>query len=373
MKIYNAHILTMEAQDYDAGFVAFEGGKITAVGPMAAMPPPGADDFDAGGGYVIPGYIDGHTHSGLDYGDISEITGPLTPEMEIVAGINTADPTYGTVVRSGVTSGLVCPGSYNLLNGQAALMKFRPGGKLEECTLRAPCAMKAAFGREPNEVYGRGRGTGPYSRMGSYAMMRDAFIRALRYMEKKEAGKVDAPDIRLEAILPVLRREIALHFHAMRSDDIMSAIRICKEFGLRCVIVHATGGHLVAEQMREAGAQVIAGPILFPSCMMDMVEASPYNTTALYKAGVELCFGTDGWAIRGDDLAASAAVSVSQGMDGMDALRMLTIGAARILDVDGRVGSLAPGKDADIAVFDRFPLAYSARALATFIDGDRVY
>lgn len=373
MKIYNAHILTMEIENYDGGFIAFEHGKITAVGFMASMPPPEAGDLDAGGGYVIPGYIDGHNHSGLDLWDITESADPFTPEIEIANSINTSNPTFWAATRSGVTSGLICPGSYNLMGGQTALMKFHGGADVRDCTVKAPCSMKAAFGTEPNEIYGRGKRLSPYTRMGSYALMRDMLLRAARYMEKKEAGGIGEPDVKLEAVLPVLKREIAMHFHAMRSDDIMSAIRVCREFNVRCAIIHATGGHLVADCIREAGAKVIAGPILFPNCMTDMAEGNPYNTAALYKAGVDMCFGTDAWAIRGDDLAASAAVSVSQGMGEMDALKMLTINAARILDADARIGSLKPGKDADIAVFDRFPLSYGSHVLATYIDGIRVY
>lgn len=373
MKIYNGKVITMEGQDYEPGYVAFENGKITAVGHMKDMPAVEAGDLDAAGGYVIPGFIDGHCHSGGYIWDLSETFDPVTPYVDIVDSTNTTDLDFIGVVRSGVTAGVVCPGSSNLVGGYTALVKFGKRTTIDEALVKSPCSMKAAFGENPTGEYGRDRGQSPASRMGNAAMLRDLFAKSKRYIAKKEAGEVTEPDQKLEAMIPIMTRKIAMHIHAHRSDDIMSAIRVCKEFDVRCVVVHGTGGHVVADCIAESGVPVIAGPILFPNCKPEMAEGYAENVVKMYKAGVDLCYGTDAWVIRGDDLPASAAVSISLGLPELEALKMLTINTARICDADDRIGSLKVGKDADIVVFDEFPLSYTAHVVATFSDGNCVY
>jgi imidazolonepropionase-like amidohydrolase len=370
MMIYNARLITMEHENYENGFVTIENGVIAALGDMAAAPLPGRDDYDAEGGFVIPGFIDGHCHTGLSIWDITETTSPITPEMKIIDSMDTDNPDFTDAARAGITAGAISPGSSNLIGGEVALVKFA-GRHIGDMFVRV-CGMKGALGANPLEENGRVNKRTPYTRMGSAALLRDAFTKAQRYERAKAEGRLEEADLRNEALLPVLCGELPMHFHAHRSDDIMTAIRIAKEFGIRCVVVHATGGHIVAGQIASSGVPLILGPILFPNCKPEMAEGETLNISRLSDAGVDFCFGTDAQVIRGADLPVSAAIAVSAGMDEMRALRSLTRDTARILGADDRMGSIRPGKDADIAVFNEFPLSYTARARAVFISGRRI-
>ncbi len=369
MMIYNAHILTMEGRGYENGFIAFENGKITALGDMAEAPLPEGCDYDAAGGYAIPGFIDAHCHTGLYIYDITETTAPVTPEMKIIDSLETGNPDFADAVNAGITAGAVSPGSSNLIGGEVALVKFA-GANIDEMFVRA-CGMKGALGANPLGTHGRESKRSPYSRMGSAALLRDAFARARRYEKAKAEETLKEIDLKYEALLPVIRGELPMHFHAHRSDDIMTAVRISRECGIRCVAVHATGAHVVARQIAASGTPVILGPILFPNCKPEMAEGEAANINALDGAGVDFCFGTDAQVIRGVDLPTSAAIAISAGLDETRALRALTADTARILGASDRIGSLRPGKDADIAVFNEFPLSYTAVAKVVFVDGVR--
>lgn len=371
MMIYNARVLPMEGKSFANGFVRIENAKIVSLGDMGSAPAPGPEDFDAAGGYIIPGFIDAHCHTGLYIYDITETTEPVTPQMRIMDSIESGNPDFADAVRAGITAGAISPGSSNLIGGEIALLKFA-GRTVEEMYVRA-CGMKGALGANPTETHGREAKGIPYTRMGSAALLRDAFTRARRYEKAKAEGCIEEADAKLEALLPVIRRELPMHFHAHRSDDIMTAVRIAREFDIRCVVVHATGGHVVADKLAEAKVPAILGPILFPNCKPEMDEGEAANIIALERAGADFCFGTDAQVIRGMDLPTSAAIAISSGFDEMRALRALTCDAARILGASDRLGSLLPGKDADIAVFGDFPLSYTAHVKATFIDGVRRY
>jgi len=369
MMIFNARVLTMENEHFDFGFVRFENGKIVSLGDMADAPAPGPDDFDAARGYVIPGFIDAHCHTGLYIYDITETTEPVTPQMRVIDSVESGNPDFADAVKAGITAGAISPGSSNLIGGEIALLKFA-GRTVEEMFVRT-CGMKGALGANPIETHRREAKRIPYTRMGSAALLRDAFTRAQRYAKAKAEDRARETDAGLEALLPVIRGELPMHFHAHRSDDIMTAVRIAGEFNIRCAVVHATGGHVVADKLAQAEVPVILGPVLFPNCKPEMDEGEAANINALDRAGADFCFGTDAQVIRGADLPVSAAVAISSGLDEMRALRALTRDAARILGASDRLGSLQTGKDADIAVFDDFPLSYTAHVKAVFVDGVR--
>lgn len=377
MRVFNGTLETMEGRRYERGYVDFEDGVITACGDMADMPAGVGESLDACGGWIMPGLIDAHTHIGIseegfrwEGEDCNETTSPVTPDMRAVDGFYPFDTAIPKARRAGVTTVAVSPGSTNVIGGQIAAIKLNSCSDVEDMLLKAPCAVKFATGENPKRNYGNVKGVLPMTRMGTAAVMRRTLTEAVRYTAKKDKGE-DVYDPGMEALIPLLRREIPAHIHAHRSDDILTALRIAREFDLRCAIVHATCAASIVPELARSGAQFIIGPCIGPAGKPETVGGSFAVCTALHEAGIVFSLTTDHDVFALWLLPQFAAIAVREGLDETAAFRAVTINGARAMGVDDRVGSLAVGKDADIAVFTGHPFHYLTKTAAVFINGCR--
>lgn len=378
MLITNGRVMTMQdGRAFDSGYVRFENGKILEVGDMADLvPSPSVEVYDACGGYVLPGFIDAHTHIGICAESINvaaefvnEMTDPNTAQLRAIDGFFPFDRAIPKARAAGVTTALVCPGSANCFGGQIAALKLN-GSRVDDMILKAPAAMKMATGDNVRTTYGP-QNKLPMTRMGVAAVMRDAFAQTLDYLERKARGEHPALNARWEALAPVVRRELPIHIHAHRSDDIYTAMRVAKEFGLELTVVHATEGIVTARDMAAEGVTAIVGPSLLSSTKQETENLSFKTPAAMVEAGVKIALTTDHDVIPLEYLPVCAAIAVREGLDIYEALKAITINPAEIAHLDDRVGSLKPGKDADITVFSGHPFEFMTRAKAVFISGER--
>ena len=379
MLILNGVVHPMDGPVIPRGFVAFEGEKLTAVGPMEALPA-GAEGpvLDAEGGHILPGFIDAHCHLGL-FGDAlgfeaddgNESTDPCTPQLRAVDGVNPLDRGFREAREGGVTTVLTGPGSANPVSGQFAAIKTA-GRWVDEMIVKAPAAMKMALGENPKCVYNERHET-PVTRMATAAIIRENLAKALEYGEKLDRAEEDEErpefDPKLEALLPVVRGELPVHIHAHRADDIATGVRIAKEFRLQCVIVHGTEGHLLPELLAAEGIPVITGPSLGDRSKPELRNMTIENPAKLAGAGVDIAICTDHPETPVQYLPMCAAMAVKGGLGREQALSAITIGAARIAGIADRVGSLTPGKDADIVITHGDPLDMLSRVRMVWIDG----
>ena len=366
------------------GYVEVENGKIRAVGEMSARTAAAAGPvYDAGGGHILPGFIDAHCHLGMfgnalgfEADDGNESTDPCTPQLRAIDAINPQDRCFREAREGGVTTVLTGPGSANPIAGQFAAIKT-DGRWVDEMVLRAPAAMKMALGENPKTVYNERKET-PITRMATAAVIRQELSKTLEYMDKQDKADAeedtDAPDYdaKLEALIPVLRGELPVHIHAHRADDIATAVRICREFGLKYVIVHGTEGHLLPELLAAEGAGVITGPSLTDRSKPELANLTIENPAILARAGVPVAICTDHPVIPIQYLPICAALAVRGGLEPEEALAAITIHPARLAGLDKRVGSLEPGKDADIVVTTGHPLDWNGKVRYVFIGGKQV-
>ena len=384
MRILNGVVHTMAGPVIPHGYVEVENGKIRAVGEMSAWTAAAAGPvYDAGGGHILPGFIDAHCHLGMfgnalgfEADDGNESTDPCTPQLRAIDAINPQDRCFQEAREGGVTTVLTGPGSANPIAGQFAAIKT-DGRWVDEMVLRAPAAMKMALGENPKTVYNERKET-PITRMATAAVIRQELSKTLEYMDKQDKADAeedtDAPDYdaKLEALIPVLRGELPVHIHAHRADDIATAVRICREFGLKYVIVHGTEGHLLPELLAAEGAGVITGPSLTDRSKPELANLTIENPAILARAGVPVAICTDHPVIPIQYLPICAALAVRGGLEPEEALAAITIHPARLAGLDKRVGSLEPGKDADIVVTTGHPLDWNGKVRYVFIGGKQV-
>ncbi len=369
--------------DLMTGQVLIDGGKIVAVGTDLRVPE-GTEVFDASGYLVTPGLVDAHTHIGLDEeairwegADYNETSDPVTPHMRATDGSNPQAEALGRALRGGVTAAVTGPGSANVIGGTFVAIKLY-GRTADKMVLKDPAAMKAAFGENPKGCYGQQGRKAPVTRMGVAALLRETLAKTKRYAEEIEAAEKDETktrpyDIKLEAMLPVIRGEIPLKCHAHRADDMLTAIRIAEEFGIRLTLDHCTDGHLIADVLAEKGYPVLVGPSLGNKSKFELKNKTFATPAILYRAGLSVCIITDAPVIPLYYLPLCAGLAVREGLPEDEAWRAITINPARVAGVDGRIGSLEPGKDADIAVFSADPLHdIQATARQVFVDGKPV-
>lgn len=382
MIIYNGVVHPMDGPIIPRGYVAFEGDKITAVGPMEELEHE-PEGLDAQGGHILPGFIDAHCHLGLfgdslgfEADDGNESTDPCTPQLRAIDGVNPLDRGFQEAREGGVTTVLTGPGSANPIAGQFLALKTN-GRWVDEMVVKAPAAMKFALGENPKSVYNDRKET-PVTRMATAAIIRENLSKAQEYQDKQskadEDPDTDMPDYdaKLEALVPVVEGEVPAHFHAHRADDIATAVRLSKEFGLDYVIVHGTEGYKVAELLAAEGVPVITGPCLTDRSKPELVGQTLENPALLAKAGVKVAICTDHPETPIQYLPLCAAMAVRGGMEEEKALAAITSAAAEIAGIDKRVGTLTPGKDADVVVTSGHPFDWNGRIKAVFIDGKQV-
>lgn len=384
MLIFNGVVHPVDAPVIPNGYVELENDKIKGVGPMEALPK-GCEgpSLDVKGGHIVPGFVDAHCHLGL-FGDAlkfegddgNEATNPCTPHVRAIDGVNPLDRCFQEAREGGVTTVLTGPGSANPISGQGIVIKTL-GAWVDQMVLKAPATMKMALGENPKTVY-NGRKETPTTRMGTASVIRTELARALEYMDRQDKADTEAGtnapgyDPRLEALIPVLRGELPVHIHAHRADDIATAVRICREYGLQFVVVHGTEGYRVTELLAAEGVGVITGPILTDRSKPELAGLTIENPARLAKAGVEIAICTDHPVTPIQYLPLCAAVAVRGGLEPEEALRAITLGGARLAGVAHRVGSLTPGKDADVVVTSGHPLEWTGSVEHVFINGIQV-
>lgn len=382
--IIGGKILTMAGDVWEKGYICIENGKIRELGPMkdgAPFPLPEGEQvkvINALGYLIMPGLIEAHCHmgiteekKGMEGDDCNETVDPITPYLRAIDAINPMDAAFDDALRAGITSAMIGPGSANVVGGQFAFVKTH-GRCIDRMIVKAPAAMKVAFGENPKVNYS-GQGTSPSTRMAIAAMLREELTKAAAYMKKREKNRDGEIDLRYECWLPVLRGEIPLKAHAHRADDILTAVRIAKEFHLRMTIDHCSEGHLVAEDLKRAGFPAIVGPDMASRNKIEVQNMAFKTAGILSNYGILTAITTDHPVSKIQFLPICAGLAVKAGMAFEEGLRAITINAARICGVANRVGSLAPGKDADIAVFTGNPMEIFTETLYTLIDGKIVY
>ncbi len=383
--ITGGRVVPISGEPVENGTVLVADGKITAVGADVQVPD-GVQVIDAAGSWVLPGFIEAHGHVGVHEeaegwagSDTNEMTDPVTANVRALDAINPADLGFRDAVGGGVLAVNVNPGSGNPIGGQTCALKCW-GRTVDEMLLRAPAGLKSALGENPKRVYGEQKKT-PSTRLGVAAVIRGAFVEAANYQAKidAEARKPEVErkpvdrDLKLEALAKVLRREIPWRQHCHRADDIATAIRISEEFGYDLVIDHGTEAHLVADLLAARNIPVIIGPLFTSRSKVELRNRSLANPGKLAAAGVTIAITTDHPVVPINFLVHQASLSVKYGLDRETALQALTINPARIIGVDDRLGSLEPGKDADIVIWSGDPLDVLSRVQRAFQDGREIY
>ncbi len=381
--IKNAKVYTMAGTVYEKGAMAFD-DKIRYVGEERYIPKMDYEEIiDAGGSYVLPGLIDAHCHVGMfedglgfEGDDGNEDTDPVMPQLRAIDAVNPFDRCFEDAYRAGVTTVLTGPGSANPVGGQFAAVKTR-GICIDDMVIKAPAAIKIALGENPKSVYGDKEET-PNTRMGIAAMIREVFAKAKEYerqlrLYEEDPAENDKPDfdMKLESLIPALRREIPVKVHAHRADDICTAIRLGREFGLWITIEHCTEGAKIIPILKRENMQVMLGPTFTDRSKPELREMTFATYKELSEAGVPVAIITDHPEIPIERLPLCAVFAVKYGMDEQKALEAITITAAKNCGIADRVGSLETGKDADICIFTELPTRFEAEVLSVFINGER--
>ncbi|MDD2282954.1 MAG: amidohydrolase [Eubacteriales bacterium] len=382
LAIINADIHTIAHREPIKGSILVENGKIAAIGQIEI--PEEASTIDAAGASVYPGFIDPHTHLGVseqgmgwEGRDYNEITDPVTSQLRALDAINPQEDGYREAVEAGITTVMSTPGSANILGGSTVVLKTG-GGLLHQRVIRENAGIKAAFGENPKRVYS-GQKRMPSTRMGSAAVLREALVAAQNYLHKIEragddAEKMPPRDLKNEALIPVLKKEIPLRMHAHRADDIATAIRIAQEFDIDMTLEHASEAHLIVDRVKESGFPAIVGPSMGTPGKIETQNKTLESVKILSEAGITVALTTDHPVLDIYQLLhAAAAVVRETGMDDYQVLRLITINAAKILGVEDRVGSIEAGKDADLVIIEGHPFDYLSTVMYTIIDGEVVY
>ena len=378
--IKNGYIKTMAGPDIENGAILIDdNGKIAAVG--ADIPcPEGAQVIDAEGRLVTPGCVDAHCHIGLDNQgmgwegrDYNEIVDPITPQMRAIDSINPMDEAFGLGLQGGVTTVCTGPGSANVVGGTFVAMKLA-GKRVDNMIVKEPLAMKCAFGENPKRCYGQGSKKAPMTRMGTAALLRELLFKTRRYMEDKEAGKNPGFDFKLESMIPVMKRELPLKAHAHRHDDILTSIRIAKEFGVKLTLDHCTDGALIADELAKEGLPAFVGPTFGGKSKIELINKSFDTPKVLREAGVDIAIITDAPVIPIQYLPMCAGLAHNAGLDYEESWKAITSAAAKLTGIGDRVGSLEVGKDGDVVIWTADPMTVlAAESACTIVDGKIVY
>ena len=372
MLFKNATIYTME-QDPFVGDFRIDKGVFTEVETNLTANE-GEDVQDLNGLFVFPGLVESHCHLGMEEtairfegDDVNEITDPITPNMRGIDGCNPMDETVELALKGGVTTVAAGPGSANVLGGTFFAYKTK-GNCIDEMTIENPIAMKAAFGENPKRCY---QGKKIDTRMQISALLRETLEKTKEYMKKKEDGKDVAYDQKLEAMIPVVKRELPLKCHAHRADDILTAIRIAKEENIKITLDHVTDARCILPQIKESGFPCICGPALTHKSKFELANMSFETPNELYKAGILFSIITDSPVIPQQYLSLSAALAAKAGLPEYEAIKAITINPAKILGLDNRVGSIKVGKDADFVVCTKNILDTQNEITAVYVDGKK--
>ena len=376
--IKNGHIKTMADTELETGCLLIgDDGKIVAVGEELEAPED-CQVIDAQGRLVTPGLVEGHSHIGLTSesylpSDSNERSDPITPQMCAIDAINPQDTAFPVALQGGVTAACTGPGSGNIIGGTFAVIKLA-GQRVDDMIVKNPAAMKCAFGENPLKVYGANK-KAPVTRMAVAAMFREFLHKSKAYVQAKDAGEDPKFDMKLEAMEPVIRGELPLKIHAHRVDDIFTALRIVREFGLKATLDHCTEGAPIARELAQEGLPVFVGPTFGKRSKQELGGKSFATAGILNKAGCKVCIVSDGPGVTPMQyLGMYAGICAVEGLPMEEAWRGITIYPAQVLGVEDRIGSLEPGKDADVVIWTADPLTtVGAKAFMTLVDGKIVH
>lgn len=380
LAIKNAKVITITNGVIDKGTVLIENGKIKAVGTDIEIPAE-AQIIEAEGKYVMPGLIDAHTAIGLKEGgmrwegaDHIENTDPVLPHLRAVDGFNPEDVALQDAIEAGVTTCGVMPGDANVLGGIGFAVKT--SGSVVDKMVVAEVGLKGALGEQAKRMTGGKRM--PATRMGTAAVLRQALLKAKSYAKKLEKAKENPdkePDrnLKMEAVLKVLNKELPLFVHAHRADDIMTAIRIAKEFDIKLVLVHAYEAYKVTRYLKEYDIPVVYGPNFSARWQVETRNLREDTPAVLAQEGIKMAITTSHPSKPVALLTFCAGLAVRDGLCPDEALKAITINAAEIMGVADRVGSIEPGKDADLVILDGHPLHLMTRVEKTIVNGEVVY
>jgi len=379
MLIKNGMIHDAVNRDAYQGDIRLCDGKIAEIGKNL-QPADGEEVFDAAGKQVYPGFVDAHSHLGLDnYGmgfeghDYNEMGDMVACQLRGIDSFNPQDKAIPMALAGGVTTAGVGPGSANVLGGTFFAVKTY-GNCVDDMIVKDPVAMKCAFGENPKRCY---KDKGDSARMTTAAKLREMLFAAKDYMERKEAAGDDVKarpkyDMKMEALIPVLKGDLPLKAHAHRADDICTAIRIAKEFGVKLTLEHVTEGHLIVEELKRANVPLAVGPTLTNASKIELVNKTFDTPGILAKAELQVSIITDAPVIPQQYLPMCAGLAVKAGMDPFDALKAITINPAKHLGIEDRVGSLEKGKDGDVVIADGDPMLSNTKVEAVFLNGKKV-
>lgn len=385
MYIVGGRILTMTGEDIPDGVIHIQNGKIVEIGSRDKVKVVLSEQeklIIVKNGIIMPGIIEAHCHmgiteekKGMEGDDCNETVEPVTPYLRAIDAINTMDAAFDDAVAAGITAAMIGPGSSNVVGGQFALLKTK-GRRVDDLIVKAPAAMKVAFGENPKVNYS-GQNKSPSTRMAIAAMLRRELTEASEYLERKEQAKTKGEafqkDFAKECWIPVLKGEIPLKAHVHRVDDIFTAIRIAKEFHLQMTLDHCSEGHLIAQEVAETGFPAIVGPDLTTRNKIEVQNMDFKTAGILNRAGVMIAITTDHPVSQIQYLPLCAGLAVKAGLPMEEGFKAMTLYPAIICGVQDRMGSLAVGMDADIAIFDGNPMEVFTRTLYTIIDGKIVY
>ncbi|MDR3591891.1 MAG: amidohydrolase [Negativicutes bacterium] len=374
LAISGATVYTIAGRIITAGTVLIDNGKIVAVGDRVPVPHD-ASVIDASGKILTPGLIDCHTHLGIAeeavgeaHMDKNEVTDPVCPHLRALDAINPEDEGLADAVAGGVTTVIVTPGSENVVGGQSVAIKTF-GQIVDTMVLRHPAGVKMAFGENPIKMHSP-KDRPPATRMAVAGLIRENLVAAQDYVRRGPGGD---RDLRLEALAKVLAGEIPLRGHAHAADDIMTAIRIAEEFNLRLTLEHATAGHKVADAIAARGIPAAIGPSITARVKVELKDRTYRTPAILHAAGVKIALITDHPFLPINSLRLEAALAVREGLPPETAWRAITLNAAEIIGVADRVGSIEPGKDADLVIFNGDPFAIATRVEKVFVNGAPVF
>ena len=364
--IKNGYIKTMAGQDIENGHILIEEGIIKAIGKKIEVPDD-AQIIDAQGLIVTPGLVDAHCHLGMweegigfEGADGNEAVEPVTPQLRAIDSINPMDISIQEAREGGVTTAVTGPGSANVIGGTFLAMKTW-GKRIDKMVIKDPVAMKIAFGENPKRVYDD-QHKSPTTRMATAAILREVLFEAQKYAEDKERSITEPDekpefDLKLEAMLPVIKKEIPLKAHAHRADDIFTALRIAKEFDLDITLDHCTEGHLIADELFIDGKDAIVGPSFGSRTKFELKNMTFDTPRVLNEAGIKIAIMTDSPVVPLQFLSMCAGLAVKSGLPENEGWKAITINAAEIAGIADKVGSIE--KDHEVK--------------ATIIDGKLVY
>jgi imidazolonepropionase-like amidohydrolase len=372
-----ARLIPIVGDEIENGVLVVKNGKITHVGRAGEVSiPTGAQRIDAGGKTIMPGLVDTHNHiGGIGGGDGS---GPIQPDVRIYDSLNALSSGFKRAVAGGLTTLNIMPGSGHLLSGQTVYVKLRGGKTVEDLFIRDTAGKPTGGIKMANGTNSQRDKPFPGTRGKSAALVREKYVKAQEYREKitraeGDPEKMPDRDIGLEALVEVLEGKRIVHHHTHRHDDIMTVIRLSKEFGFRVVLHHVSEGWKVADEIAQAGVPCSVILVDSPGGKLEAINLLFKTGGILEKAGVNVAFHTDDWITDSRVFFRSAALAVRAGMSRAAALRALTLAGAEMMDLSDRVGSLEAGKDADFVLLGGDPFSVYTKVLETWVEGEKVF